>query len=195
MCLKPVTKRGPQHARRRARRSTLHNEMLAIKKISRVAAIKRKRLESWERRENRRRPLPTISQHVVHSKSALPRGKRIHRRRIPMFEIKVAECRIWRCAAPREKSFCSVFIAVRGPVPLLFCGKRLPRPARISLRLCVAHIDRPVQRQRNFFEHAAIKPSLGRLGPKHRMSDHAQNSSSSNRPHSRMRASRIRQQP
>src|SRR6266700_3433797 len=90
MCLEPVAKCRTKHARSRARRSTLHDEVFAIEKISRVSAVERKRLKPGKWRENSGRPLPTIAQHVVYSESALAFGEGVHRCGIPVAEIKIA---------------------------------------------------------------------------------------------------------
>src|SRR5579872_894444 len=51
MPLEPVAEAGAQHAGSRARRTAFHHEVFAVEEIGRVAAIKRERLESSERRE------------------------------------------------------------------------------------------------------------------------------------------------
>src|ERR1700730_4073269 len=156
MCLEPIAKCGPQHASRGARRRALHHKMFAIEKISRVAGIERESIKSRERTENSGSPLPSISQHVVHAESAASRRKSIYRRRIPMVEIKVAESRIRRYAAPRVDPLGSIHRAIGGAMPLLFCRKRLPRPARVGHGFGMTHVNWPVQRQRNLFKHPAV---------------------------------------
>src|SRR5579863_8408159 len=128
MGLKPVSKSGPQHARGSARRTALHHEMLAIEKISRVASVERKRLEPGKRSEHRGRPLPAVAQHVMHAESAAARQKRVHRRRIPLTEIKIPETRIRRFITPRVEPLAAVLCSISGAVPLLFCRQQLPCP-------------------------------------------------------------------
>src|ERR1700675_4705124 len=65
MRLEPVTKRGPQHARSGTRRAALHDEMLAIKEISRVSPVERKGLETWKWTENGGGPFPPVAQHIA----------------------------------------------------------------------------------------------------------------------------------
>src|SRR5208282_4875294 len=169
--LEPVAKRRPQHAPSGARRAALHDKVFSIEKIRGVSPVKRKRLESRERGENTGSPLPSIPHHVVNPKSALPRRKSVHRRGIPTAEIKVAESCIGLKVAPGIFPFDPVPRAVGCAVPLCFGGKRLPRPPRIRHRLGMTHIDRPIQRQRNLLEHAAVEPSVTPLSPEHGMRD------------------------
>src|SRR5437879_5001106 len=74
-----------------------------------------------------------------------------------------------RFAAPRIISFAASRRTISGAVPLLFCGERLPCPARIGRGLGVTHIDWPLKRQRDFLEHTPVNPSVAALGPEHRM--------------------------
>src|ERR1700730_15660144 len=99
--------------------------MFAIEKISGVTGIERKSLESGKRTKNGGSPLPSISHHVMHAKSAASRRKRIHRRWVPVVEIKIAERGIRRFAAPRIDSFGSIHGAIGGAMPLRFSRKRL----------------------------------------------------------------------
>ena len=107
----------------------------------------------------------------MHAKSAASRRKSIHRRRVPVVEIKIAESGIGRFAAPRIDSFGSIHRAIGGAMPLRFCRKRLPRPARVCHRLGMTHINWPVQRQRNLFKHATVEPPVASLRPEHGMRD------------------------
>src|SRR5260370_8895144 len=169
MRLKPVAESRPQHTCSGALRTALHDEVFAIEKIGGVSAIERKRLESWEWRENRGGPLPHIAQHVMYTKGAAAFGKSIDRRWIPMAEVKVAQTRIRLEIAPGILAFRSISYAISRSVPLFFCRERLPRPTRVRRGLRMTHVDRPVERQRDFFEHAAIEPAVGRLFPEHWM--------------------------
>src|SRR6266567_2005000 len=171
VCLEPVAKRRTKHARSSARRSALHDEVFAIEKIGRVTAVERKRLESREWCEDRGRPLPTIAQHVVYAERALALGEGIYRRGIPMAEIKIAEARTKLLVGPWILPFYPVVGSIGGAVPLLFARKRFTSPARVRHRLGMTHINWPVQRQRNFFEHRAVEPFHAHLAPEHRMRD------------------------
>src|SRR5579864_6218183 len=91
MPLEPVAEAGAQHAASRTRRAAFHDEVLAIEEIGRVAAIKRERLESAERRELCRRPLPSVTHHTFHSKRALTLRIGINGRRIPSLKIKISK--------------------------------------------------------------------------------------------------------
>src|SRR5580704_13888575 len=122
MWLKPVAERWPQHARGRARRAAFHDKVFAVEKVSRVSAVKRKWLESAERRENGRRPLPSVSQHALRTERTSAFRKRIHRDGIPTMQIKIAELRTGLVAAPRIGSFISFCSSVGGALPLLFRG-------------------------------------------------------------------------
>src|SRR4029077_5856737 len=102
---------------------------------------------------------------------ALSHGEGIYRRGIPIVEVKIAKSRIGRFVAPGILPDRFLRSAVRRTVPLLFRGQRLPCPARIGRRLCVAHINRPIQWQRDLFEHRAIKPSLVSLAPENGVRD------------------------
>src|SRR5271167_1370856 len=146
MRLEPVAKCGPQHAGCSPRRATFHNKMFAIKKISRIPAVERKWLEPRERGEDRGGPFPAIAQHVVYAESAAACRKRIHGHRIPAGEIKITETRIGLFAAPRVLPFGPALRAICGAVPLLFGGKRFPRPARVCHGLRMTHVHWPVQR-------------------------------------------------
>src|ERR1700758_3227320 len=72
--LKPVAEAAAQHAGGGARRSALHDEMLAVEKIRGVAAIEGKRLESRQRPEGRRSPLPAIAEKIVYAEMARAEG-------------------------------------------------------------------------------------------------------------------------
>src|SRR5579872_380751 len=54
-------------------------------------------------------------------------------------------------------------------MPFVFRRQRFPYPPRICLGLRVTHIRRPVQRQWNFIEHRAIKPSAAVFRPENWM--------------------------
>ncbi len=70
MRLKPISKASAQHTGRCPRASTLHNEVLAIEEIRRVAWVRRHYLEAGERLELRGRPLPALSHQAVEAKCA-----------------------------------------------------------------------------------------------------------------------------
>src|SRR3982074_3618604 len=143
MRLEPVAKRGPQHARGRPRRAALHDEMLAVQEISGVSPIKRKGPKTWKGPEDSGGPFPSIAQQIVYAESALAFGKRIHRHGIPTVKVEIAELfielSIGRFVAPRIDSCFSVDGAICGALPLRFCGKRLPCPARIGAGFRLAH--------------------------------------------------------
>jgi len=61
MCLEPVTKRRTKHTGGSARRAALHDEVFAIKEISRVPLVERKGPEARERTEDGRGPLPSVA--------------------------------------------------------------------------------------------------------------------------------------
>src|SRR5258708_38177376 len=92
----PVAKGGTQQASGGPRRAALHDVVLAIEKIGRVARVKRKRLETGERAEHCGRPLPTIAECLLHSMMARA-SPRIPRYRIPASEIRVHPRRPFPC--------------------------------------------------------------------------------------------------
>src|SRR5580704_11827948 len=169
MGLEPVAKCGSQHARGSAWRAALHDEVFAIKKVSGIARVKRKGLEPRKRCEYSGCPLPPIAQHIVHAEKTLAVGKGINRCRIPMAEVKITEARKGRFLAPRIEMFASIGAAVGGAVPLRFSRQCLPCPPRICHGLRMTHINGPIRRQRNFFEHRAVEPSVARLAPEYGM--------------------------
>ena len=169
MRLKPVTECRPQHTCGRPRRTALHDEVLAIKKICGIPAIERKRLESRKRSEHRGCPLPSVAQHSFNSESALSLRISVHRRGIPALEIEVAESSLRSFPSPGIQALALIRSTVRRALPLLFRRQCLARPAGVSGSLGTAHIDGPIHRQREFFEHPAIKPAAAGLFPKHRM--------------------------
>src|SRR5579863_9742942 len=120
MRLKPVAKRAPQHALRGARRAALHHKMFAVKKIGRVTRVKRKRFEAGKRRENRRRPLPSVAEQIAYAKSALARGMRVDRRWIPIRKIEIPALAARLDVSPRIRAFAFRWRAVRGAMPLRF---------------------------------------------------------------------------
>jgi hypothetical protein len=61
MRLEPVSKGRTKHTGGSARRAALHDEMFAIKEISRVPRVERKGPEASERTEHGRGPLPSIA--------------------------------------------------------------------------------------------------------------------------------------
>src|SRR3974390_1623247 len=144
--LEPVAKCRPQHARCRARRTALHDEVLAIKEISGITTVERKRLEARKWGKDRRSPLPSIAQHVMHTERALAVGKCIHGCGVPLVKIEVAKLLVGRITAPGIILLAPVGSRIGCAMPLLLCRKCLPRPARIRCRFSVAHIDRPIQR-------------------------------------------------
>src|SRR4029077_17317911 len=146
MRLEPVAKCGSQHARSRARRATLHDEMLAIKEISGVPTVERKGLEPRKWAEHSGGPFPPVARHIVNAESAVAFGKRIHRHGIPTVKVEIAKVGIGRLIAPRISSRASVDGAVGGALPLRFGGKRLPYPTRVCACLRLTQIHGPVQR-------------------------------------------------
>src|ERR1700730_4628233 len=156
MRLEPVAKRGPQHARGRARRAALHHEMLAVKEISGVSPVKRKGLKTWKGPEDSGGPFPSVAQQIVYAESALAFGKRIHRHGIPTVKVEIAELfielSIGRLIAPRINSCFSVDSAVSSALPLRFGGKRLPCPASVGASFRLTHIHGPVQHVGDFVE-------------------------------------------
>src|SRR5882724_4519917 len=68
MWLKPIAKRPPEHTCRCARRTALHDEMFAVKKIRGVSGIERKWLEAGKRREGCPRPFPSVPYKVGNTK-------------------------------------------------------------------------------------------------------------------------------
>src|SRR5208337_860548 len=135
--LEPVAKGRAQHARGGARRSTFHDEVLAIKKIGGVATVKRKWLESGEWSKNGGGPLPPIAEQIVDAESALGLGKRIYGQGVPAMKVEITELGVRRFAAPGVWASVSVKRAVGGAVPLGLGGERLPCPAGVGGRLGV----------------------------------------------------------
>src|SRR5271169_594365 len=169
MCLEPVAERRSEHAGGGKRRATLHDEMLAIKEISRVPAVETKWLETGKRSEGGGRPFPPVAQHAVNAESALASRKSVHGHGVPAVKVKIAELvvglviglGIGRLAAPRVRPCLSVDAAVGSTVPLRFRGERFACPARVGRCLGLTYIYRPVQRyghcvERNLVEDGSV---------------------------------------
>ena len=135
-------------------RAAFHHEMLAVEKIRGVAFVERKRLESRERLEGTGRSTPSRSRAALRLRTRCApaetrspatdpsaRNRNIH---VPAQARLPAEVRL-----PRD--------AIR-PRSAVSC-----RPIRVGAGLGVAHVDRPVERQRDFFEHAAQQPAIAGL--------------------------------
>src|SRR5258708_11719669 len=169
MRLEPVAECAPQHACRRARRSALHDKMPAVKKIGGISGIERERLESWERRELGRSPLPAIAYHAMNSKCARSLREGIHRHWIPTFKVKITEGSVRFHRSPRIRAFFAVRSSVGSAVPLSFGRQRLPCPVGISFCLRLTDVNWPIERQRNVIEHVAIHPLVALRPPECRM--------------------------
>ena len=166
MRLEPVAERPPEHARGRARRTALHHEVLAIEEIRRVPGIKRKWMESRERRKRRARPFPTVPNDVGDAEVADALGVRSRGNRIPALKIKIAVPRGGRFRAPGVLAFFTAASAARGSMPFCFARQFFAGPARIRRRFIVADVHGPVKRQRNFRKHGAIAPGIPARNPK-----------------------------
>src|SRR6202795_1300825 len=172
MGLEPVAERPPQHARSGARRATLHHVVLAVEKICGIAWIERHRRKPRKRPELRPRPLPTVSDKIVHAESTCSRGMRSHRRGIPRFEIEVSPGRARRFLAPRIAPFFPALGgSIRGAMKLRFGWQFASQPLRIRGGLGVAHVHRPLLRQTNLAKHRVINPQVALAPPEHRMLD------------------------
>src|SRR4029077_7608376 len=166
MRLEPVPERPPQHARGRARRTTLHHEVLPIEEIRRISGIKRKWLEPGKRSERRARPFPTIPDEIGNAEVAVTPWVRSCRNRVPALEIKIAVPRGRRFRAPGVGTFAAAASAARGAMPFRFARQFFSCPARIGRSFVVADVYRPVERQRNFRKHRAIGPGISVWNPK-----------------------------
>src|ERR1700680_2943431 len=120
MRLEPVSERPAKHAGGRARRTTLHYEVLPIEEIRGVPGIERKWLEPGKRGEWRARPFPTISHQIGNAEVAVTLWVRSCRNRVPALEIKIAVPRGRRFLAPGVRAFAAAARAVRGPMPFHF---------------------------------------------------------------------------
>src|SRR5271154_2193676 len=118
MRLKPVPEGAPQHASVRARRTALHNEMLAIEEIRGIARIKGKRLEPIQGAEWRRRPFPAIAKEVQYAKCARACRMRVHWSGIPALVMKIPMMTFRRRIAPWIYSFAALRRAVGSAMPL-----------------------------------------------------------------------------
>src|ERR1700722_2154129 len=150
--------------------------MLAVKKIGGISTIKRKGLKSAKWAENRRGPLPSISQHVIDAKSAPAFREGIHRHRLPMSKVKITQAQTGagQAATPRIRARLSTRCSIGCALPLGFRGKRLPCPTRIGACFGLAHIHGPVEHSRHFIEcqvgeHGARQPSRAFSPPECRM--------------------------
>src|ERR1019366_3459061 len=81
--LEPIAKRSPQHARSGPRRCSLHDVMLVVKEIGRIAGVKRKRLKTGKRGEDCARPLPSVAEKSGRTEGAGACWERGYRHRIP----------------------------------------------------------------------------------------------------------------
>src|ERR1051326_8068621 len=97
--------------------------MFAIEEIRGVAFVKRKRLESRERFEGARCPLPAVGDKSIDTEAAARPRERIHGRGIPSREIKIAELRT-EFAPLRESLSCAL--------PLRFGRQSFAGPAGVS---------------------------------------------------------------
>src|SRR5689334_12663564 len=114
-------------------------------------------LKSWERPERRVRPFPSIADELPDSECAVASRACLHGFRLPLMEIEVAMRTVWLGITPGILAHVAGWRAVSGPVELLFGRQALAQPLRISPRFTLRNIDRPIERQRNFFEHSPIK--------------------------------------
>ena len=90
MRLEPVAEGAAKHARGSARRAALHDEVLAVKEIRRVAGIKWHGGKAVEWTEDGACPFPPVADEVVHTEGACARGMRTDGNGIPIGEIEVA---------------------------------------------------------------------------------------------------------
>src|SRR4029079_9392696 len=98
--LEPVSEGPAQHAGRRAWAAALHDVVLAIEEIGRIAGIELKRLKTRKRRELGGGPLPPVAHEVGDPERALALSKGADWRRVPTLEIKVSESAIGRFRSP-----------------------------------------------------------------------------------------------
>src|SRR5579864_4391700 len=66
--LEPVAERPAQHAGGGSRRGTLHDVVLIVKEIGRIAGIKREWRKARKWREERARPLPSVAEKASRAK-------------------------------------------------------------------------------------------------------------------------------
>ena len=80
-------------------------------------------------------------------------------------QTKVAPTLIRELLAPGVRPFIPVGRSVGRPMKLRLGRQGLAYPCSIGKGLLVGHIDRPVERQRNFPRHRAPEPLIGSFGP------------------------------
>src|SRR5437016_1435991 len=170
MRLEPVSERSPQHTCSGARRATLHHIMLAVKKVCRIVWIERHRRKPRKWCELRPRPLPTVSNKIVHAESARARGMCSRRRGIPRLEIEVSPGSAGRFLAPGIAAFFPALGgSIRGAMKLRFGWQFTPKPLCIRGGLRVAHVYRPLLRQAYLAKHGAINPQVSLAAPEQGM--------------------------
>src|ERR1039457_3281144 len=81
--LKPIAETRAQHAGGGSHAAAFQNVVLAIEELRRVPGVAREGLESGERSELRRRPLPSVAEQPLDAERAPAQGARVHRRRVP----------------------------------------------------------------------------------------------------------------
>src|SRR5215469_14986236 len=169
--LKPVTKRSPQQRSGGPRRAAFQNEMLAIKKVRLISSIKGKRSEAGERCEFTGSPFPSISQHSHGTEGTDVFCGGAHWRRIPAKSIKIPAPLNLRVISPRVFSLRAIRSSVCSAMPLLLGGQRFAGPSRIRACFRVTGVNRPIEWQRDGFEHSAPKPFPIPLFPETGLSD------------------------
>ena len=103
--------------------------MFAIEETSRVSGIKRERLESGKRLEDRRRPLPSVADQLGNAECAVSKRGRGHGNRIPSVPVKVSAPAIRLVIAPWiESFFFTVHRPIGSPMKLGFGGQSLSGP-------------------------------------------------------------------
>src|SRR4029077_11817198 len=135
-------KRAAQHEGGSPRGSTLHHVVPPVKKIGRVAGIKREWPKTGERAKECRGPSPAVTKQIGNPEAARARGMGANGRRLPAYKIKIAVPRLRRLVAPGVPPLAAGARAVCRPVPLCFGGQRLAGPARISGGFRVADVNR-----------------------------------------------------
>src|SRR5688572_4327365 len=169
--LEPVAEGAPQHAFGGSSGATLHHIMFAVEKVRGITFVERERLETGKWLEQGGCPFPAICQHSLDTERALSGRKRINRKRVPAFVIEISV--VWRRGfrPPWILMFCAFRRAVTGALPFAFSGQTLPCPGGECGRFGVAHVHRPVERQRYLIEHRPISPSTAFAFPEHWMFD------------------------
>src|SRR5579884_2312032 len=145
--------------------------MFAVKKVRGIARIKRKGFKPGERFKDRRGPFPSVAEQIGYAKGAAATGVRMDWSRIPVREVKIASAFFRSAFSPRIRPFqpfrCSVCCAMKlGLGRKLFAG-----PPGKSRGFCMAYVDGPVKRQRDFRKHGATVPGTSARDPENRMPD------------------------